>query len=267
MINLVDPLEHRLTMDTSIFSAILAHYHWQATLYVLLGITLATLIGKQLLLLIPTIRQAQKINKQAADSKMAREYYAANQKRNKMWGTLYSAILFLLGIPFCTTLQFQSLADIALDVFVILMVYDFFYYLTHRFLFHDAGPFRGPLMWMHAVHHQQNNPCRLDSSYIHPLEVAIGMGLYIGTILLLAIFMGDFHVATIVITWIAFMEINQHNHDLWVEEKSPYKYLNYLSKMHHVHHAKFTGGNFATISLLYDWLFGTYDTGEGYKKK
>ena len=26
-----------------------------------------------------------------------------------------------------------------LDCFVILMVYDFFYYLVHRFLFHDGG--------------------------------------------------------------------------------------------------------------------------------
>ena len=40
-----------------------------------------------------------------------------------------------------------------------------------------------------------------------------------------------------------------------------------MSKMHHHHHAKFTGGNFATISLLYDWMFGTLDNGAGYKAK
>jgi sterol desaturase/sphingolipid hydroxylase (fatty acid hydroxylase superfamily) len=37
--------------------------------------------------------------------------------------------------------------------------------------------------------------------------------------------------------------------------------------MHHNHHAKFTSGNFATISLLYDWMFGTVDNGEGYGTK
>jgi len=35
--------------------------------------------------------------------------------------------------------------------------------------------------------------------------------------------------------------------------------------MHHYHHAKFTGGNFATITLLYDWMFGTLDHGEAGK--
>jgi sterol desaturase/sphingolipid hydroxylase (fatty acid hydroxylase superfamily) len=34
--------------------------------------------------------------------------------------------------------------------------------------------------------------------------------------------------------------------------------------LHHNHHARFTGGNFATISPLYDWMFGTLDHGNGY---
>ncbi len=153
-----------------------------------------------------------------------------------------------------------------MDTFVILMVYDFVYYLTHRFLFHDGGFLGGPLMWVHAVHHQQNNPCRQDSSYIHPLEVALGLGLYVGTIFGLSFVMGNFHVVTLIVTWIAFSEINLHNHDLWKSDRFPFKYLKHAADMHHVHHAKFTGGNFATISLLYDWMFGTYDTGAGYKK-
>ena len=36
--------------------------------------------------------------------------------------------------------------------------------------------------------------------------------------------------------------------------------------MHHNHHARFTGGNFATITLLYDWLFGTIDYGKGWRQ-
>jgi sterol desaturase/sphingolipid hydroxylase (fatty acid hydroxylase superfamily) len=135
---------------------------------------------------------------------------------------------------------------------------------VHRFLFHDSGFFKGPLLWVHALHHQQRNPCRLDSSYIHPLEVALGLGLYAGTIFGLSRVMGPFHVATVVATWVAFSQINLHNHDLW---KSKRGYLAYMSKMHHNHHARFTGGNFATISLLYDWMFGTLDNGEGYGKQ
>ncbi len=98
------------------------------------------------------------------------------------------------------------------DMIVILMVYDFVYYLTHRFLFHDNGIFGGPLKWMHAIHHRQHNPCKGDSSYIHPLEVAIGLGLYVATIFFLSIFFGNFHVLTIIVTWFAFSGINTHNH-------------------------------------------------------
>lgn len=253
-------------MDTSLFSSLLEQYHWQLSLYALLGIAAVTVIGKQLLLLIPTIKQAQALNKEAADKKMTREYYAANQKRNRKWGILDQVVIFAFILPFCLTLDAQPWWKIALDTVVILMFYDFFYYLTHRFLFHDSSFMGGPLKWAHAVHHQQNNPCRMDSSYIHPVEVFVGLALYAGSIFILSRLMGNFHVVTIVITWIAFSEINLHNHDLWKTETLPYKYLNYMSKMHHYHHARFTGGNFATISLLYDWLFGTYDTGNGFKK-
>ena len=30
--------------------------------------------------------------------------------------------------------------------------------------------------------------------------------------------------------------------------------------------ARFTGGNYATITLLYDWMFGTLDYGTGPRK-
>jgi sterol desaturase/sphingolipid hydroxylase (fatty acid hydroxylase superfamily) len=152
-------------------------------------------------------------------------------------------------------------------VVVILMFYDFVYYLVHRFLFHHSALLGGPLVWLHAVHHQQHNPCRMDSSYIHPLEVVIGLGLYVGSIFVLSRFMGDFHVVTIVITWTAFTQINLHNHDLWTADRFPYRSLNYTAKLHHHHHARFTGGNFATISPLYDWMFGTLDNGGGYRAK
>lgn len=251
---------------SSIWTSIAEQYHWQPSLYALLGILAVTVIGKQLLLLIPTIKETQALNKAAYDKKMARGFYAANQKKNRILGLADIAIIFALILPFCLTLESQAWWRIPLDTVVILMVYDFFYYLTHRFVFHASGFMGGPLMWMHAVHHQQNNPCRNDSSYIHPLEVAIGLALYVGTIFVLSRFMGSFHVVTLVVTWVAFSEINLHNHDLWKADRFPFKYLKSVSDAHHVHHARFTGGNFATISLLYDWMFGTYDTGAGYKK-
>lgn len=253
-------------MLSSIWASLQQNYHWQLSLYALVPIMLIPFIGKHLLRLIPTIREAQTLNKETFEKKMARPFYAANQMRNRKWGITYLVVIFAGIVPFCLTLESQPWWKMLLDMFVILMVYDFVYYLTHRFLFHDGGFLGGPLMWVHAVHHQQNNPCRQDSSYIHPLEVALGLGLYVGTIFGLSFVMGNFHVVTLIVTWIAFSEINLHNHDLWKSDRFPFKYLKFAADMHHVHHAKFTGGNFATISLLYDWMFGTYDTGAGYKK-
>lgn len=253
-------------MDTSFWSSFLENYHLGLSLITFISIITITLLSRSLGKFIPVFGRAAKLNKAAYDRKMQRTIYSDNQKLNRKWGLLDTVVIFTLIIPFCITAEPQPIWQMLLDMFVILMFYDFFYYLTHRFLFHDGGFGRGPLMWMHAVHHQQNNPCRGDSSYIHPLEVAIGLGLYAGSILVLSQFMGEFHVATIIITWVTFSEINNHNHDLWEEEHFPYKYLSYMSKMHHNHHARFTGGNFATISLFYDWLFNSYDTGDGWGK-
>lgn len=254
-------------MDTSFVASLLEHYQWRLSLYAGVGIFTLTFIGKQLLLLVPTIREAHQLNKDALKKKMERPAYAANQKWNRKWGFIFLAVIFGLILPFCLTLEAKPWWRMLLDIVVILLFYDFFYYLVHRFLFHDGGFMGGPLRWVHAVHHQQHNPCRMDSSYIHPLEVAMGLGLYVASIFVLSQFMGEFHVATIIITWVAFSQINLHNHDLWEADRFPFKYLSYMSKMHHHHHAKFTGGNYATISLLYDWMFGTLDHGGGYKKK
>lgn len=249
-------------MNYNVLTALAAAYEWRMSLYTLVGIAAATLIVKLLWSLIPTFRKAQQLNQTTYAAKMQRPDYAANHLWNRKWSAVYLLVIFGFIVPFCVTANSQSISSMVLDVVVILMVYDLVYYFVHRFLFH--GPI---LVQVHAIHHRQHNPCRMDSSYIHPLEVAIGLGLHVGTILILSRFMGRFNVATIVVTWMAFTEINLHNHDLWTEARFPFRYLNYIAKMHHNHHGKFTGGNFATISLLYDWMFGTLDNGQGYKAK
>lgn len=252
-------------MDTSIIGSIFERGEWLLSLCVLVGALATFFIGRQLLLLSPALKQTQQLNKVAASEREGRSYYAPIQKRSRFWGLMTQVAVFTLVVPFCVTLEPSPWWDVLLDSFIILMVYDFFYYLVHRFLFHD-GPLGAPLKWVHAVHHQMKNPCRLDSAYLNPIETCLGIALYAATIGVLAIFMGGFHVITVIVTFVAFSAINQHNHDLMEVDHFPFKYLKYMSDMHHVHHARFVGGNFATISLFYDWLFGTYDTGNGWGK-
>jgi sterol desaturase/sphingolipid hydroxylase (fatty acid hydroxylase superfamily) len=251
---------------TPFLSWFLAQYQWKLSLLTGAGIIAAFVFAAALKSLVPTFRTALQLNKQTYQEKMQQPYYAENQKWNRQWAGLYLVVIFGVIMPFCVTLAPQPWWQFALDLVVILLVYDFFYYLTHRFVFHDSAFLGGPLKWMHAVHHRQKNPCEKDSSYIHPLEVAIGLGLFVMTVFFLSLIMGRFHVATVVITWFAFSTINVHNHTLWEANYFPFRYLNYASKMHHNHHAKFTGGNYATITLLFDWMFGTLDDGNGYTK-
>jgi sterol desaturase/sphingolipid hydroxylase (fatty acid hydroxylase superfamily) len=253
-------------MDLSVFAP--ENYQWQLSLIALVASLAIPALATYLLVLIPTFKRTQELNHAAAADRVKRSFYMPIQKRSMFWGLTTQLAIFALIIPFVVTTEPQPWWNILLDVFVILMFYDFFYYLTHRFLFHDGGFGPGPLMWVHSVHHQQKNPCRKDSSYLHPIETCMGLALYGGSIGFLGWAMGDFHLITIIVTWIAFSEINLHNHDLMEGgDRFPFKYLKYMSFMHHVHHARFTAGNFATISLFYDWLFGTYDVGHGWQKK
>jgi sterol desaturase/sphingolipid hydroxylase (fatty acid hydroxylase superfamily) len=253
-------------MDTSMLSTFFANYEWQLALYALIGSVAIPLTVKYLLMLVPAFKEVSELNKEAAAKQVAKSYYNPIQNRSKFWGLLTQLAIFVFILPFCITLESQPWWQILLDVFIILMVYDFFYYMVHRFLFHDGGFGPGPLIWVHSVHHQQKNPCRMDSNYLNPIETCMGLGLYGACIGVLGALMGDFHLVTIIITWIAFSEINQHNHDLMKADRFPFKYLKYMTFMHHVHHARFTAGNYATISLFYDWLFGTYDVGQGWGK-
>lgn len=249
-------------MDTSIFSTLAANYEgWLSLIMAVCVMGIPILLGK-VLTKFGVFKEISDLNQEVVDKKSTRSYWVENQTWNKKWGAFFIAMIYICIIPFVITAEPQAWWKYFVDIFVILMVYDFFYYMTHRFLFHDGGP----LVSIHAVHHQQKNPCRQDSSYIHPLEVAMGLGLYVGTVYGLSFIMGDFHIVTLVLTWITFSEINLHNHDRQVSDRFPFKYLKYASDMHHVHHSRFTSGNYATISLFYDWLFGTLDTGKGWGK-
>lgn len=247
-------------------SSTLGSYEWQLSLYAAVAVFILPVIAKHLFALVPALKHTQQLNKDRAAEQVKKSFYMPIQNRSMAWGFFNILLMVVFVFPFCITGEPQPWWNIVLDCVVILMFYDFFYYLTHRFLFHDGGFGPGPLMSVHAVHHQNKNPCRKDSNYLHPLETCIGLSLYGLSVAFLAFLMGDFHVITLFVTWTVFSAINTHNHDLMEADHFPFKYLHYMSFMHHVHHNRFTSGNFATITLFYDWLFGTYDTGQGWGK-
>jgi sterol desaturase/sphingolipid hydroxylase (fatty acid hydroxylase superfamily) len=230
-------------------------YNWQAALISLVGIVLIVKIGKYIAFLVPALAQARKINLAEDAKKIAKPKYLPVIKSSEKIGVVSNIAFFVAVLPFVATLVSQPAWMIGLHVFAIIMVYDFFYYFCHRFWFHGQGKMRQ----IHAIHHQARNPTHIDAYYVHPTETFIGIMLYMCSIPLLAAFLGPFHVSTIILSFVIFTQVNTLNHTLVELPYFPFKTLNWFTAKHHVHHENMHKGNYASITPLYDKLFGTLD--------
>lgn len=231
------------------------HYNILGSLAALSLIAAITIIGKWLLFKHPDLAEMRQANKEQDKLKWKKEKYPPMVRSSQQVGKYLNITFFLFLLPFCITFQAQPLWQILLDGFIILMVYDLFYYCAHRFWFHGNGGMRK----VHAVHHQARNPTYLDAHYVHPLETFVGLGGYFATVVVLAALLGPFHLATIVVTFVIYFQINQINHVYFQIPRFPFNTLNWIVAKHHVHHINMHKGNYATITLLYDKLFGTLD--------
>ncbi len=231
------------------------HYNWQAALTVFLLSTALIVMGKYLVFKVPAFQRMREINIEEDRKRLAQPKYPALLGRIK-WVSLGSiAVFFILVLPFCATFEHATIGKVLLEIFAILMLYDFVYYLTHRFLFHGNGPLRR----VHAIHHQARDPSWIDASYVHPLEIAIGLWLFFGSVMAYTIFAGPAHVVALTVMYVLFHEVNQLNHTYFKLPYFPFKTLNWIVAKHHVHHENMHKGNYATITLFYDKIFGTLD--------
>ena len=240
---------------SELISTLASHYHWQAALIVVASIIILTKVGNYLAFKVPALQRMRDLNHEEDKKKKAKEKYPPVMKASRNVGALVNLAFFVLILPFCVTLSYDGIGWLLLNSVLILMVYDFFYYLCHRFWFHGNG-------WMrkiHAVHHQARNPTHIDAYYVHPLETFVGIILYLGTITLLAALLGPFNAATVIITYVIFTQLNIINHTFVDLPQFPFRTLSWITAKHHVHHENMHKGNYATITLIYDKLFGTLD--------
>lgn len=236
-------------------ATITEHYNWQAALAIAILVTVIAIVGKFIIFQVPAFRQMRTINLEEDQKRLAQEKYRQAINAGRIVGFASMAFFFVAILPFSATLEARSLGRILLEVFVILMVYDFFYYLTHRFVLHGNGAMR----LVHALHHQARNPCWIDGSYVHPLEISIGLWLFFGSVIGYALVAGPAHVATVVVCFLAFLGINQLNHTYFKLPHFPYQPIDWIVAKHHIHHENMRKGNYATITMLYDKLFGTLE--------
>jgi sterol desaturase/sphingolipid hydroxylase (fatty acid hydroxylase superfamily) len=58
---------------------------------------------------------------------------------------------------------------------------------------------------------------------------------------------------------LVFTEINRINHTFVNLPYSPFKPLDYITSIHAAHHVDMNQGNYATLTMIYDWMFGTLE--------
>jgi sterol desaturase/sphingolipid hydroxylase (fatty acid hydroxylase superfamily) len=230
------------------------NYDWQAGV-ALLGTWMAlTFLGRKIAFSIPAVARMREWNRKEDEERLAKTKYLPIVKQNRLIGAVAYGLFFFVVAPFFVNLQPVPLWKPLLDIAAVLMVYDFFYYLMHRFLFH--GPI---LLKVHALHHQARDPSHIDSAYVHPLETVMGTTLFLGTVLGMVAVLGNYNAFTLAVLFWVWVELNTVNHTKCDLPYFPFKMINRLIHKHHVHHINMGMGNYATITMLYDKAFGTLD--------
>jgi sterol desaturase/sphingolipid hydroxylase (fatty acid hydroxylase superfamily) len=228
-------------------------YNWQAMLTLIGSLAVITLAGKFLIRRIRAFDGMREVNREQDKLKQAKEKYPPVVRATRKIGGITNLVFFTAVVPFIVTLESVPAWKVLVDLVAILMVYDFFYYLTHRFVFHGKGYFRQ----VHALHHQARNPTHIDAFYVHPLETFIGISLFMGSAALLGFFIGPFHIASLAVAILTFSHLNVINHCHIRMDRFPGKLLSWISVKHANHHKDMHQGNYSTITLLYDKLFRT----------
>jgi len=236
-------------------------YDWKAGIALIVMVVALGKFGRWLVFKVPAFQGVREQNRALDKERLGRDKYPPMIKRSIRAGMWTNLAFFFVMAPLVVSFEPRPLWRGLFDIVLILMVYDFFYYLTHRFLFHAAHDSRFAVLRffrrVHAVHHQARDPSHIDAFYVHPVETTIGQLLFHFTVLGLGVALGGFHVVSVAIASLVYIQLNTFNHVKF--ELPGYKLLNWISFKHHVHHIDMQKGNYATITLLYDKLFGTLD--------
>jgi sterol desaturase/sphingolipid hydroxylase (fatty acid hydroxylase superfamily) len=232
-------------------------YQISPSIFVLIGVVSIMVGIRYTLFKVPAIAKTHAFNKEENKKKWrAKEIYAQRVKSSERVSLITNLVFFVAILPFFVTWEMQSIGKMLLDIFLLLMVYDFFYYFMHRFLFHGTGYFKR----VHGIHHQARNPTSVDSLLLHPLEAFLGVALFmVTTVLIGLIFQEPFHVLTLIISMTAYTQINQLNHVKMDLHQFPFKPFTWIADKHAIHHIDMSHGNYSTITLLFDKIFGSYE--------
>jgi sterol desaturase/sphingolipid hydroxylase (fatty acid hydroxylase superfamily) len=207
---------------------------------------------------VPELEESRQFNRAEDKKRLSKDKYPPVVKQNQMMGLLMFTPLLFFVTPFFASFDAVPWYRYFTDVLVIYLVYDFLYYLTHRFLFHGDW-FGGYFKRVHGLHHQARNPSHIDAQYVHPVETFLGLLLLWIAVIGTGLVMPDFNVFSMALAYFFYSHINILNHcDVQIAKK-PWNIATWISKRHHNHHIDMSHGNYSTLILAIDWAFGTYE--------
>ncbi len=144
-----------------------------------------------------------------------------------------------------------SLGGILFEVVATLLVYDFLYYFLHRFPFHQWPR----MQRVHTLHHTVKHPTAIEALYASPLENALGLAtFFISTAIVGPVSQVSFLLLVAIYSW-----LNIIIHCGLAPERGILWPLGYMARKHDRHHKSMKAGNYASITPLPDWLFGTLE--------
>jgi len=176
----------------------------------------------------------------------------------RLWGRVLGNMALSGAAVFAMTFVAQAwlvdasktfgLGDAA-QIVGILLVYDLLYYFLHRYPFHQWTR----LKRVHTVHHVIRAPTAVESLYLHPVELLLGQLL----LTLVVCAFGPVSVATYGIVLVVHGTLNIIVHAGLDLPFFGFRALSFLSRKHATHHISMRGGNYASLTPLWDMLLGT----------
>lgn len=177
----------------------------------------------------------------------------AEHRRSQVWNSIASTGLVFavtnLARPHLFVDGPRPAWRIAAEIVAVLLAYDLGYYLLHRFAFHKWSVGSR----IHAVHHRIRTPYARDSLYIHPVETLAGVGLLLACTWLV----GPIGVWSFGGVFLVYSLLNIFIHSAFHLPFFPFRWLSALPAHHDAHHRSMKGGYYASITPIWDVVFGT----------
>ena len=167
------------------------------------------------------------------------------------WALVYGLTWALY--PFLYDEGEASVVRVVLEGLAMLALYDGFYYLVHRYPFHEWRVLRQ----VHAVHHTIKNPTAVDSLYLHPLETFLGLALLWACALLVSLVAGKVSIYSFGWAFCVYSLLNIAIHSGLKLDFFPFKALTHLTERHSKHHAHMKAKNYSSVSPTLDITLGT----------